>query len=100
LERRQELEKRLKEHEEKVTTDIERRVDATVNEIAPSGGLPLVSAHKSSCASAAVLEEQREIEGVQVDSEWYPMDDICRHTRCELHKPFGSIKMKVFIIHA
>jgi hypothetical protein len=103
LERSQELEKRLKEHEEKVTTDIERRVDATVNEMAPSGGLPLVqvpSAHKSSCASAAVLEEQREIEGVQVDSEWYPMDDICRHTRCELHKPFGNIKMKVCIIHA
>jgi hypothetical protein len=58
--RRQELEKRLKEHKEKLTADIERRVAAAVNEMAPSGGLPLVqvpSAHKSSCASAAVPEE-------------------------------------------
>jgi hypothetical protein len=72
-ERRQEIEKRLKEHKEKVTTDIEQRVAAAVNEMAPSGGLPLVqvpSAHKSSCASAAVPEEQRAIEGVQVDSQW------------------------------
>jgi hypothetical protein len=73
-ERRQELEKRLKEHEEKVTT-YERRVVAAVNEMAPSGGLPLVqvpSAHKSNCASAAVPWEQRAIEGVQVDSQQYP----------------------------
>jgi hypothetical protein len=64
-ERQQELEKRLKEHEDKVTTDIERRVAATINEMTPFGGLPLVqvpSAHKSSCASAAVSEEQRAIE--------------------------------------
>jgi hypothetical protein len=49
-EQRQELEKRLKEHEEQVTADIERRVAAAVNEMAPSRGLPLVqvpSAHKS-----------------------------------------------------
>jgi hypothetical protein len=47
-ERQQELEKRLKEHEKKVTTDIERRVVAVVNEMAPAQGLPLVqvpSAH-------------------------------------------------------
>jgi hypothetical protein len=53
-ERRQELEKRLKEHEEKLTADIERRVATTVNEMAPTHGLPLVqvpSAHKSNCAS-------------------------------------------------
>jgi hypothetical protein len=101
-EQRQEIEKRLKEHEEKVTTDIERRVAAVVNEMAPSGGQPLVqvpSAHKSSCASATVPEEQRAIEGV-VDSQRYPVDDICQRTRCELHKPFGNIKMKVCIIHA
>jgi hypothetical protein len=86
-----------------VTTDIEWRVTAAVNEMAPSGGLPLVqvpSAHKSSCASTAVPEEQRAIEGVQVDSQLYPEDDICQRTRCELHKPFGNIKIKVCIIHA
>jgi hypothetical protein len=102
-ERRQELEKRLKEHEEKVTTDIEWRVAAPINEMAPSEGLPLVqvpSTHKSSYASATVPEEQRVIEGVQVDSQRYPMNDICRCTRCELHKPSGNIKMKVCIIHA
>jgi hypothetical protein len=84
-------------------TDIERRVAAAINEMAPSGGLPLVqvpSAHKSSFAFAAVPEEQRAIEGVQVDSQRYLVDDIYRHTRCELHKPFGNIKMKVCIIHA
>jgi hypothetical protein len=94
-ERRQKLEKRLKEHEEKLTADIEWRVAATVNEMAPAQGLPLVqvlSAHFSSCASAAIPEEQRAIEGVQVDSQWYPVDDICRHTICELHKPFGTSK--------
>jgi hypothetical protein len=102
-ERRQELEKRLKEHEEKLTADIEQRVAAAVNEMAPAQGLPLVqvpSAHFSSCASAAVPEEQRAIEGVQVDSQLYPVDDICRRTRCELHKPFGNIKMEVCLIHA
>jgi hypothetical protein len=82
--------------------DIEQRVDAAVNEMALAQGLPLVqvpSAHKSSCASAAVLEEQRVI-GVQVDSQRYPVDGICRRTRCELHKPFDNIKMKVCLIHA
>jgi hypothetical protein len=86
-ERRQELEKRLKEHEEKLTSDIEWRVSAAVNEMAPAQELPLVqvpSAHFSSCASAAVPEEQRAINGVQVDSQRYPVDDICRRTRCEL----------------
>jgi hypothetical protein len=77
-------------------------VATAVNEMAPSGGLPLVqvpSTHKSSCASTAVPEEQRAI-GVQVDSQRYPVDDICLRTRCELHKPFDNIKMKVCIIHA
>jgi hypothetical protein len=102
-EQRQELEKRLKEHEEKLMADIERRVAAVVNEMAPAQGLPLVqvpSAHFPSYASAAVPEEQRAIEGVQVDNKRYPVDDICRRTRCELHKPFGNIKMKVCLIHA
>jgi hypothetical protein len=86
-----------------VKTNIERWVAAAVNEMAPTQGLPLVqvpSTHKSSCASAAVPKEQRAIEGVQVDSQRYPMDDICRRTRCELHKPFDIIKMKVCLIHA
>jgi hypothetical protein len=84
-------------------TDIEGRVAAALNEMVPSGGLPLVqvpSAHKSSCASTAVPEEQRAIKGVQVDSQRYPVDDICQRTTCELHNPFGNIKMKVCIIHA
>jgi hypothetical protein len=99
---RQEIEKRLEEYGEKVMTKIEWRVAAAVNEMAPSGRLPLVqvpSAHKSSCASAVVPEEQRAIEGVQVDKQQYPVDDIYRRTTCELHKPFGNIKMKVCIIH-
>jgi hypothetical protein len=86
-----------------VTADIEWRVAAAVKYMAPTQGLPLVqvpSAHKSSCASAVVPEEQRAIEGVQVDSQCYPVDDICRRTRCELHKSFGNIKMKVCLIHA
>jgi hypothetical protein len=102
-ERWQVIKKILKEHEENVMTDFERRVAATLNEMAPSRGLPLVqvpSAHKSSCAFAAVPEKQRAIEGVQVDSQRYPIDYICRQATCELHKPFGNIKMKVCIIHA
>jgi hypothetical protein len=78
-------------------------VAAAVNEMAPVQGLPLVQvpfAHFSSCASTAVPEEQRAIEVVQVDSQRYPVDDICRRTRCELHKPFSNIKMKVYQIHA
>jgi hypothetical protein len=101
-ERRQELENRLKEHEEKLTVDIERQVAAAVNEMAPTQGLPLAqdpSAHFSNCTSAAVPEEQGAI-GVQVDSQRYPVDDICLRTRSELHKPFGNIKMKVCLIHA
>jgi hypothetical protein len=45
----QEIEKILKEHKEKVTADIEQRVVVALNEMAPSGGLPLVqvpSTHK------------------------------------------------------
>jgi hypothetical protein len=101
-ERRQELEKRLKEHEEKLTVDIERQVAVAVNET-PTQGLPLVqvpSAHFSSCASPAVHEEQRAIERLQVDSQRYLVNDTCRRTRCELHKPFSNIKMKVCLIHA
>jgi hypothetical protein len=82
---------------------IERRVITVVNEMAPAQGLPLVqvpSTHKSSCASAAVPEEQRAIETVQMDSQRYPVDDICRRTRFELHKPFDNIEIKVCLIHA
>jgi hypothetical protein len=46
---RQELETRLKEHEEKLTADIEWRVAADVNDMALAQGRPLVqvpSAHK------------------------------------------------------
>jgi hypothetical protein len=80
--------------------EIERRVAATTNEMAQSRGLPQVQVDpftcKSSCASIGVPEEQRAIEGVQVDgSQRYPVDDICQRTPCELHKPFGNIKMKV-----
>jgi hypothetical protein len=78
-------------------------VATVVNEMAPAQGLPLVQvpfAHKSSYAFVVVPEEQRAIEGVQVDSQQYPVDDICRHTRCELHKPFDNVKMKVCLIHA
>jgi hypothetical protein len=102
-ERRQEIQKTLKEHEEKLTADIEQRVAATVNEMAPAQGLPLVqvpSANFSSCASAAVAGEQWAIQGVQVDSQRYPVDDIYRRTRCELHKPFDNIKLKVCLIHS
>jgi hypothetical protein len=35
-----------------------------------------------------------------MDSQWYPVDDIYRRTTCELHNPFGNIKMMVCIIHA
>jgi hypothetical protein len=84
-----------------LTANIEWRVAAAVNEMASAQGLPLVqvpSTHFSSCASTAVPEEQRAI-GVQVDIQRYPVDDICRRTRCELHKPFGNIKLKVCLIH-
>jgi hypothetical protein len=86
---------------------IEQRVATTINEMTHSGGLPQVqvhpiissSAHKSSCASKEVPEEQREIEGVQVDdSQWYPVDDLCRCTPCELHKTFCNITIKVLFM--
>jgi hypothetical protein len=88
-----------------MTAEIEWRVAAALNEMAPSGGLPLVQvdpfARKSSCASASVPKGQRAIEGVQGhDSQRYPVDDICWRTRCELHKPFDNIKMKICKIHA
>jgi hypothetical protein len=35
-----EIDKRLKEHEQKVTADIERLLAAALNEMAPSRGLP------------------------------------------------------------
>jgi hypothetical protein len=60
-----------------VISYIERWVAAAGNEMAPFGRLPLVqvpSSHKSSCASVVVPEEQREIEGVQVDSQRYTVE--------------------------
>jgi hypothetical protein len=59
-----------------MTANIEWRVVAAVNAMAPAQGLPLIqvlSAHKSCCAFAAVPEEQRAIEGVQVNNQWYQM---------------------------
>jgi hypothetical protein len=92
---------------------IERWVTATINEMAHYGELPQVpvdpisspSAHKSICASIEVQgastevpKEQRAIEGVQVDgNQWYPVDDICQCTACELHKPFDNITMKSYM---
>jgi hypothetical protein len=70
-----------------VTTEIERRVVAALNEMAPSGGLPLVqvpSDRKSNCASTTVPEGKRAIEGVQVDNQWYLVIDIGWRTTCEL----------------
>ena len=102
------MEQRLKQQEERMQAEIEWRVAATINEMVHSGALPQVpvdpiispSTHKSSCASievpTEVPEEQRAIEGVQVDdSTRYPVDDLCKRTACELHKPFGNITVRV-----
>jgi hypothetical protein len=85
------MEQRLKEQDEKMQVEIERRLAVTISKIAQTGALPEVpldpvispSAQKSSCASTEVapgacievapgactegLEEPREIEGVPVD---------------------------------
>ena len=58
----------------------------------PSLALPLAKA----VVLPEVPEEQRAIEGVQVDdSTRYPVDDLCKRTACELHKPFGNITVRV-----
>lgn len=103
---RQQMEQRLKEQDERMQAEIERRVAATINEIAHSGALPeqrlaldpiiSPSARKSSCASTEVPEENMANEEVPVDdNQRYPVDDLCRRTTCELHKPFGNITMQV-----
>ena len=75
-----------------------------INDMAHSGALPQVpvdpiirpSTRKSSCASTEVTEKHMAIKGVEVDdNQWYPVDDLCQRTSCELHKPFNNIKMKV-----
>jgi hypothetical protein len=71
------MEQRLKKHEENMEAEIERRVDP-INEMAHSAAPPQVqvdpfispTARKSSCASTEVPEEQRAIEGAQVDDCW------------------------------
>jgi hypothetical protein len=117
---RQMMEQRLKEQEEKMQVEIERRLAVTISQIAQTGALPEVpldpvissSAWKSSCASTEVApgacievatgvctegpEEPRAIGGVPVDdNQQYPVDFLCRCTPCELHKPFGNITMQV-----
>jgi hypothetical protein len=117
---RQMMEQRLKEQEEKMRVEIERRMAVTISQIAKIGALPEVpldlvinpSARKSSCASTEVApgaciedapsactegpEELRAIKGVLVDdNQQYPVDFLCRCTPCELHKPFGDITMQV-----
>jgi hypothetical protein len=103
-ERHQRMGQRLKEQEKIMKAEIEWRVATTISEMAHSGRLlqvqvdPIISpsACKSSCASTNVAEEQREIERVQVDdSQRYPVDDLCRRTPCEMHKPFNNITIKV-----
>jgi hypothetical protein len=117
---RQMMEQRLKEQEEKMQVEIERRLAIMISQIAQTGALPEVpldpvispSARKSSCACTEVapsacievapgaytegLEEPRAIEGVPVDdNQQYPVDFLCRCTPCERHKPFGNLTMQV-----
>jgi hypothetical protein len=99
---RQMMEQRLKEQEEKMQVEIERRLAVTISQIAKTGELPEVpldsvispSAQKSSCVSIEVApgaciedapgactkgpEEPRAIEGVPVDdNQQYPVDFLC-----------------------
>jgi hypothetical protein len=117
---RQMLEQRLKEQDEKMQVEIERRLAVMIPKIAQTEALPEVprhpvispSARKSSCASTEVAsgpcikvapgactegpKEPRAIEGVPVDdNQQYPVDFLCRCTPCELHKPFGNITMQM-----
>jgi hypothetical protein len=106
---RQMMEQRLKEQEEKMQLEIERRLAVTISQIAlpevPLDPFISPSTRKGSCASTEVapgaciedapgactegLEEPRAIEGVPVDdNQQYPVDFLCRCTPCELHKPF------------
>jgi hypothetical protein len=114
------MEQRLKEQEEKMQVQIERRLAVTISQIAQTGALlevpldPVISpsAQKSSCASTEIApgaclevapgactegpEEPRAIEGVPVDdNQPYPVHFLCLCTPCELHKPFGNITMQV-----
>jgi hypothetical protein len=114
------MEERLKEQDEKMQVEIERRLAVTISKIAQTGALPKVpldpiispSARKSSCASTEVApsacievapgaciegpKEPRVIEGVLVDdNQQYPVDFLCMCIPCELHKPFGNITMQV-----
>jgi hypothetical protein len=114
------MEQRLKEQDEKMQVEIERRLAVTISKIAQTGALPEVpldpvispSARKSSCASTEVAlgacievalgactegpKEPRAIEGVPVDdNQQYPVEFLCRCTPCDLHKPFGNITMQV-----
>jgi hypothetical protein len=114
------MEQRLKEQDEKMQVEIERRLAVMISKIAQTGALPEVpldsvispSARKSSCASTEVApsacievapgactegpEGPRAIEGVPVDdNQQYPMDFLCRCTPCELHKTFDNITMHV-----
>jgi hypothetical protein len=114
------MEQRLKEQEEKMQVEIERRLAVMISQIAKTGALPEVpldpvispSARKRSCASTEVTpgaciedapgactkgpEELRAIERVPLDdNQQYPVDFLYRCTSCEMHKPFGNITMQV-----
>jgi hypothetical protein len=94
------MEQRIKQQEDRMQEEIDRRLDARINEMAQTGALPAPidpvispSQRRSSCASTEAPDANTAI--VQVPVVRYPVDDICQRTPCELHKPFGNITMKV-----
>jgi hypothetical protein len=105
------MEQRLKEQEEKMQVEIERRLAVTISQIAQTGPLPEVpldpvispSSWKSSCASTEVapgacieVAPGACTEGVPVDdNQQYPVNFLYRCTPSELHKPFSNITMQV-----
>jgi hypothetical protein len=105
------MEQILKEQDEKMQVEIERRLAIMISKVAQTGALPEVpldaiitpSARKSSCASTKVApgacievtpgactegpEEPRAIEGDPVDdNQQYPVDFLCRCT-CRCFRP-------------
>jgi hypothetical protein len=114
------MEQRLKEQDEKMQVEIERRLAVTISKIAQTGALPEVPldpvispfARKSSCASTEVApgacievapgactegpEEPRAIEGVPVDgNQQYPVDFLCRSHRVLAQKALKSHAMLI-----
>jgi hypothetical protein len=114
------MEQRLKEQDEKMQVEIERRLAVTISKIAQTGALPEVPldpvispfARKSSCASTEVApgacievapgactegpEEPRAIEGVPVDgNQQYPVDFLYRSHRVLAQKALKSHAMLI-----